>query len=193
VVTIEDAAELTIHQENVVSLETRVPDENGKGEVTLRDLTRNALRMSPDRLIFGEIRGGEAFDMLQAMSMGNPGAIGVVHGNMPEEAMSRLESMVLILGFNLASADIRKMISNTINLVVHVERLRNGQRRITSITELRGIKKEGEIFFNPLYALKAKLDGQSPAELKSGFQYYPLFISKLEAAGLVAAKAFSRD
>ncbi|HNW38939.1 MAG TPA: ATPase, T2SS/T4P/T4SS family [Candidatus Omnitrophota bacterium] len=191
VVTIEDAAELKINQANVVSLETRLPDREGKGEVTLRDLTKNALRMSPDRLIFGEIRGAEAVDMLQAMSMGNTGAIGIIHGNLPKEAMTRLESMVLMLGLNLSSLEIRKMISNTINLIVHVERLRDGQRRVTYITEVRGMKNE-EIFFNDLFTLQtANVDGKTVTELKSAFQYYPLFFSRLEEEGLIAENAFT--
>jgi pilus assembly protein CpaF len=191
VITIEDAAELRISQANVVSLETRHPDKDGRGEVTLRDLTKNALRMSPDRLIFGEIRGAEAIDMLQAMSMGNAGAIGIIHGNMPKEAMSRLESMVLMLGLNLSSLEIRKMISKTINLIVHVERFRDGARRVTHITEVRGMKNE-EIFFNDLFTLQAvKVAGQAVNELKSAFQYYPLFFSKLEEEGLVSANAFA--
>jgi len=193
VVTIEDAAELKINQANVISLETRLPDREGKGEVTLRDLTKNALRMSPDRLIFGEIRGAEAVDMLQAMSMGNRGAIGIIHGNLPKEAMTRLESMVLMLGLNLSSLEIRKMISNTINLIVHVERLRDGHRRVTYITEVRGMKNE-EIFFNDLFTLQeTKVGGQTVEQLKSAFQYYPLFFSRLEEEGLVSGKSFTCD
>jgi pilus assembly protein CpaF len=193
VVTIEDAAELKISQANVVSLETRPPDKDGRGEVTLRDLTRNALRMSPDRLIFGEIRGAEAVDMLQTMSMGNTGAIGIIHGNLPKEAMSRLESMVLMLGLNLSSLEIRKMISTTINLVVHVERFRDGVRRVTYITEVRGMKQE-EIFFNNLFTLQGvSVAGQTVNELKSAFQYYPLFFSRLEEEGLISENAFTND
>ncbi|MFZ4397613.1 MAG: CpaF family protein [Kiritimatiellia bacterium] len=190
VVTIEDAAELRISQANVVSLETRHPDKDGRGEVTLRDLTKNALRMSPDRLIFGEIRGAEAIDMLQAMSMGNTGAIGIIHGNLPKEAMSRLESMVLMLGLNLSSLEIRKMISKTINLIVHLERSRDGVRRVTYITEVRGLKNE-EIFLNDLFALQdGHVAGQAGSELKSAFQYYPLFFSRLKEEGLVSENAF---
>lgn len=193
VVTIEDAAELKINQENVVSLETRLPDRDGKGEVTLRDLTKNSLRMSPDRLIFGEIRGAEAADMLQAMSMGNTGAIGIIHGNSPKEAMTRLESMVLMLGLNLSSLEIRKMISNTINLIVHVERLRDGQRRVTYITEVRGMKNE-EIFFNDLFTLQeVNVAGKESYQLKSAFQYYPVFFSRLEEEGLFSSNAFTSD
>jgi len=193
VVTIEDAAELKINQENVVSLETRLSGKDGKGEVTLRDLTKNALRMSPDRLIFGEIRGAEAVDMLQSMSMGNTGAIGVIHGHLPKEAMSRLESMVLMLGLNLSSLEIRKMISTTINLVVHVERHRDGVRRVTYITELRGLKNE-EIFFNDLFTYQeVNVAGKYHEELKSAFQYYPLFFSRLEEEGLISGKAFTSD
>jgi pilus assembly protein CpaF len=193
VVTIEDAAELKINQDNVVSLETRLPDREGKGEVTLRDLTKNALRMSPDRLIFGEIRGAEAVDMLQAMSMGNNGAIGIIHGNLPKEAMTRLESMVLMLGLNLSSLEVRKMVSNTINLIVHLERFRDGQRRVTYITEVRGMNNE-EIFFNDLFTLQeVNVGGQTVKQLKSAFQYYPLFFSRLEEEGLVSGKSFTSD
>jgi pilus assembly protein CpaF len=193
VVTIEDAAELKINQENLVSLETRLPDRDGKGEVTLRDLIKNSLRMSPDRLLFGEIRGAEAADVLQAMSMGNAGAIGIVHGNSPKEAMSRFESMVLMLGLNLSSLEIRKMISTTINLIVHVERFRDGSRRVTYITEVRGMKNE-EIFFNDLFTIQeVKVAGQIVNELKPVFQYYPLFYSRLEEEGLVSKNSFNND
>jgi len=193
-VTIEDAAELKIGQDNIVSLETRMPDSNGKGEVTLRDLARNALRMSPDRLIFGEVRGGEALDMLQAMSMGNPGSIGIVHGNRPEEALSRLESMVLMLGLNLQPADIKKMISNSIQVVVHIERLKSGFRRVTSILELRGMKKDGEILCSPLYSLQnVTVDGEVISELRPVFQSYPLFLPQFEAEGFATSRFFVRD
>jgi pilus assembly protein CpaF len=195
VVTIEDAAELQISQENVISLETRHPDINGKGEVTLRDLIRNALRMSPDRLIFGEIRGLEAIDMLQAMATGHAGSIGIIHGNSPKEAISRLESLVLMLGLNLSSAEIKKMIAGTINLIVHMERFRDGVRRITYITEIRDIKGE-EMIFNDLFTFqqeRREIGGPVVGQLKLALKYYPLFFPRFEKEGLVTGKNFATD
>ncbi len=195
VVTIEDAAELQIAQENVISLETRHPDVNGKGEVTLRDLIRNALRMSPDRLVFGEIRGLEAIDMLQAMATGHAGSIGIIHGNSPKEAISRLESLVLMLGLNLSSGEIRKIIAGTINLIVHMERFRDGIRRITYITEIRDIRGE-EMVFNDLFTFqqeRAQVGGPVVGQLKVALKYYPLFFPRLEKEGLVTGKNFATD
>jgi pilus assembly protein CpaF len=195
IITIEDAAELQISQENVISLEARSPDKDGKGEVTLRDLIKNAMRMSPDRLIFGEIRGVEAVDMLQAMSTGHAGTIGIVHGNSPKEAVSRLESMVLMSGLSLPTSDIRKMIATTIDLIVHMERSRDGVRRITYITEVRDIKAD-EIIFNDLFTLQDESRSTAGAivgQLKSALKYYSMFFSRLEKEGLVSGKTFVND
>jgi pilus assembly protein CpaF len=195
IITIEDAAELHISKENVISLETRHPDINGKGEVTLRDLIRNALRMSPDRLIFGEIRGVEAIDMLQAMATGHAGSIGIIHGNSPKEAIARLESLVLMLGLSLSPVEVRKIIATTINLIVHMERFHDGVRRITYITEIRDIKGE-EIIFNDLFTFQAEgrlVGGPVVGQLKSALKYYPLFFPRFEKDGLVTGQTFVND
>lgn len=195
IITIEDAAELKMVQENVVSLETKAPDINGKGEITIRDLIRNALRMSPDRLIIGEVRGGEAIDMIQAMATGHSGTIGIVHGNSPKDVISRLETMVLMSGLNLPLWEIRKMISSTINLIVHQERLRDGTRKITYITELRGIEKE-EIALNDLFAFvvdSIEENGKVVGALKTAMRYYPLFFQKFQKMGILADDVFTRS
>ena len=195
IVTIEDAAELQILQENVISLETRHPDINGKGEVTLRDLIRNALRMSPDRLIFGEIRGVEAIDVLQAMATGHAGSIGIIHGNTPKEAISRLESLVLMLGLSLSPAEVRKIIATTVSLIVHMQRFRDGVRRVTYITEIRDIKGE-EIVFNDLFTFQdegIKVGGPVVGQLKSALKYYPQFFPRLEKEGLVTGQTFVNE
>ena len=143
IVTIEDAAELQLQQAHVVRLETRPPNIEGKGEVTIRDLVRNALRMRPDRIIVGEVRGGEALDMLQAMNTGHDGSLTTVHANSPRDALSRLETMVLMAGMDLPVRAIREQVSRAIHLIVHQARLRDGSRRITHITEIEGM--EGDV------------------------------------------------
>ncbi len=143
IITCEDAAELQLQQPHVVRLETRPPNIEGEGEITMRDLVRNCLRMRPERIIVGEVRGPEAFDLLQAMNTGHDGSMGTLHANSPREALSRLESMITMGGFTLPSKTIRDMISNSIDVVVQVARLRDGSRRITHLTEVVGT--EGEV------------------------------------------------
>src|SRR5262249_53485195 len=138
VITIEDAAELRLPQANVISLETRAPDDAGRGEVSLRHLIRNALRMAPDRLIVGEVRGVEALDMIRAMATGHGGTRGVIHGSSPAEALMRLETMMLMTGLPLPLSEVRRMIVSTVQLIVHLERSPAG-RLVTAITELRGL------------------------------------------------------
>ncbi|HSK97714.1 MAG TPA: CpaF family protein [Euzebyales bacterium] len=142
IVTIEDAVELQLHQEHVVRLESRPSNIEGKGEVTIRDLVRNALRMRPDRIIVGEVRSGEALDMLQAMNTGHEGSLSTVHANSPRDAMSRLETMVLMAGMDLPMRAIREQISAALDLVVHLARMRDGSRRVTRITEVQGTQDE---------------------------------------------------
>ncbi len=154
VITIEDSAELKLDQANVVSLETRSPDRDGRGGVSLRDLIRNALRMSPDRLVVGEIRGVESIDMIQAMAIGQSGTIGVVHGNSPREVVSRLETMILMSGINLPPQEVKKLIASTIQVIVHMQRMWDGSRKVISITEIRGIKGEQGIIFNDLFVYR---------------------------------------
>ena len=143
IVTIEDAVELQLHQEHVIRLEARPQNTEGNGEVTIRDLVRNALRMRPDRIIIGEVRGAEALDMLQAMNTGHDGSLTTVHANAPRDALSRLETMVLMAGYDLPTRAIREQISSALNLIVQIERARDGSRRISHLTEVVGM--EGEI------------------------------------------------
>jgi len=143
IVTIEDAAELQLRQEHVLSLESRPANLEGKGQIVIRDLVRNSLRMRPDRIIVGEARGGEALDMLQAMNTGHDGSLTTVHSNSPRDTLSRIETMVLMAGFDLPVRAIREQVASAIDLIVHQARLRDGTRRITHITELEGM--EGDI------------------------------------------------
>ena len=143
IVTIEDSAELILQQDHVVRLETRPPNIEGKGMVTQRDLVRNALRMRPDRIIVGEVRGGEALDMLQAMNTGHDGSISTIHANSPRDAMSRLETMVLMAGYDLPARAIREQMSSALNVIIQVARLSDGARKIVKISEITGM--EGDI------------------------------------------------
>jgi pilus assembly protein CpaF len=143
VVTIEDAAELRLQQEHVVRLETRPPNSEGRGEVLARDLVKNALRMRPDRIILGEVRGAEALDMLQAMNTGHEGSLATLHANTPRDALSRLETMILFAGTNLPNRAMREQISSAIDLIVQVSRLADGSRRVVSITEITNM--EGDV------------------------------------------------
>ncbi len=146
IITCEDAAELQLQQPHVVRLETRPPNIEGEGEITMRDLVKNCLRMRPERIIVGEVRGPEAFDLLQAMNTGHDGSMGTLHANSPREALSRLESMITMGGFTLPSRTLRDMITNSIDVIVQVERLRDGSRRITNITEVVGM--EGDVIIS---------------------------------------------
>ena len=138
IITCEDAAELQLQQPHVVRLETRPPNLEGQGEVTMRDLVKNCLRMRPERIIVGEVRGPEAFDLLQAMNTGHDGSMGTLHANSPREALQRVESMITMGGYNLPSKTIREMIVGSIDVVIQAARLRDGSRRITHVTEVLG-------------------------------------------------------
>ena len=143
IVTIEDSAELSLHQTHVVSLEAQPPDYRGEGAVAIRDLVRNALRMRPDRIVVGEVRGGEALDMLQAMNTGHDGSLTTVHSNSPRDTISRLETMSMMSGLEMPLSAIRKQIASALNLIVQLSRFPDGSRRITSISEVVGM--EGEV------------------------------------------------
>ncbi|XPE05252.1 CpaF family protein [Arthrobacter sp. N1] len=143
IVTIEDAVELQIQQQHVVRLESRPPNTEGKGAVTIRDLVRNSLRMRPDRIVIGEVRGGESLDMLQAMNTGHDGSLSTVHSNSPRDAVARLETLVLMAGMDLPLRAIREQIASAVHLVVQISRLRDGSRRITHVTEVQGM--EGDV------------------------------------------------
>jgi pilus assembly protein CpaF len=143
IITCEDAAELQLQQPHVVRLESRPPNLEGEGQITMRDLVKNCLRMRPERIIVGEVRGPEAFDLLQAMNTGHDGSMGTLHANMPREALSRIESMITMGGYSLPSRTIREMICGSIDVVIQAARLRDGSRRITHITEVMGM--EGDV------------------------------------------------
>ena len=143
IITCEDAAELQLQQPHVVRLETRPPNLEGKGKITMSDLVKNCLRMRPERIIVGEVRGPEAFDLLQAMNTGHDGSMGTLHANSPREALSRLESMITMGGFSLPAKTIREMIVGSVDVIVQAARLRDGSRRITKITEVIGM--EGDV------------------------------------------------
>jgi pilus assembly protein CpaF len=140
VVTIEDAAELQLQQEHIVRLETRPPNIEGKGRITQRDLVRNALRMRPDRIIVGEVRGDEALDMLQAMNTGHDGSLTTIHANTPRDSLSRVETMVLMAGLDLPEKAIREQIASALDVVVQISRLSDGRRKVTNISEIVGME-----------------------------------------------------
>jgi pilus assembly protein CpaF len=142
IVTIEDAVELQLQQEHVVRLESRPPNIEGKGAVTIRDLVRNSLRMRPDRIVVGECRGGESLDMLQAMNTGHDGSLSTVHSNSPRDGIARLETLVLMAGMDLPLRAIREQIASAVDVVVQLTRLRDGTRRVTHVTEVQGMEGE---------------------------------------------------
>jgi len=184
IVTIEDAAELKLQQDHVVRLETRPPNSEGKGQVTIRELVRNSLRMRPDRIIVGECRGGEALDMLQAMNTGHDGSLTTLHANTPRDALSRLETMSLMSGMDLPLKVIREQIASAIDLIIQQTRLKDGTRKVTSITEVSGM--EGDtIVMTEIFKFDqtgTSSDGRVIGELKpTGIR--PLFGPRLETAG----------
>ena len=157
VITCEDSAELQLQQPHVVRLETRPPNIEGSGEVTMRDLVKNCLRMRPERIIVGEVRGPEAFDLLQAMNTGHDGSMGTLHANSPREALSRVESMITMGGFSLPAKTIREMIVGSIDIVVQAMRLRDGSRKIINVTEVMGLEGETIILQD---VVKFEIDGE---------------------------------
>jgi pilus assembly protein CpaF len=187
VVTIEDAAELQLHQEHVLRLEARPPNIEGKGEVRIRDLVRNALRMRPDRIVVGEIRDAAALDMLQAMNTGHDGSICTVHANTPRDVLARVETMVLMAGVELPVRAIREQVSAAIDLIVHMSRFKDGTRHVTHVTEVLGM--EGDIItlqdlFLFDHAMGFDESGSSLGTLKStGLR--PKFLEKLAAHGVL--------
>jgi pilus assembly protein CpaF len=142
IITIEDAAELQLRQRHVIRLESRLKNIEGEGEIVIRDLVRNSLRMRPDRIIVGEVRGAEALDMLQAMNTGHDGSLSTVHSNSPRDALSRIETMVLMAGYELPVRAIRQQVSSALDMIVHLERLEDGSRRVTAITEVQRMEAD---------------------------------------------------
>lgn len=184
IITIEDAAELQLRQEHVVTLEARPPNVEGKGEVTIRDLVINSLRMRPDRIIVGEVRGGEALDMLQAMNTGHDGSLTTAHSNSPRDTLSRIETMCLMAGMELPLRAIRQQIASALDLIVHEERMRDGSRRVVSITEVQGM--EGDVIvLSDIFTFEQTgfEDGKVIGRLKpTGIR--PKFIERIEAADI---------
>src|SRR5687767_3765718 len=184
IVTIEDAAELQLQQDHVLRLETKVANTDGRGAVTIRDLVRNALRMRPDRIVVGECRGGEALDMLQAMNTGHDGSLTTLHANTPRDALSRLETMVLMSGMDLPLKVVRQQISSAVDLIIQQTRLKDGSRKVTAITEVIGM--EGDtVVMSDIFKFEqtgVAPDGKINGELKpTGIR--PIFGPRLEAAG----------
>jgi pilus assembly protein CpaF len=194
IVTIEDSAELQLQQPHVVRLETRPPNIEGRGEVTQRDLVRNALRMRPDRIVIGEVRGGESIDMLQAMNTGHDGSLTTVHANTPRDALARLETMIQMTGMRLSDRAMRQQIASAINMVVQVARLSDGSRRITSISEITGMEGDTitmqEIFQYERTGVdrEGKLTGRFRA---TGIR--PRFSERLKAYGLQLPRIFFEE
>jgi pilus assembly protein CpaF len=186
IVTIEDAVELQLDQDHVVRLESRPPNIEGKGQVAIRDLVRNSLRMRPDRIIVGETRGGEALDMLQAMNTGHDGSLSTVHANSPRDAVARLETMVLMAGMDLPVKAIREQVASAIDVIVQIGRLRDGSRRITHVTEVHGM--EGQVVtlqdvFTFDYSAGLDADGRFLGQQRpTGIR--PRFVEQLEQLGI---------
>jgi pilus assembly protein CpaF len=186
IITIEDAAELRLQQPHVVRLEYRPPNIEGRGEVTIRDLVRNALRMRPDRIVVGEVRGGEALDMMQAMNTGHDGSISTIHSNSPRDALARLETMAMMSGMELGIRAIREQVASALDVIVHQSRMKDGTRRITHVTEIVGM--EGDIItlqdlFLFDYSAGIDADGKFLGSMKStGLR--PRFLDKLQERGV---------
>jgi len=184
IITIENAAELQLRQEHVVTLESRPPNIEGRGQIMIRDLVINSLRMRPDRIIVGECRGPEAFDMLQAMNTGHEGSMSTVHANSPREAMARVENMILMAGMELPHRAIREQISSALDVVIQLERMRDGSRKCVAITEVQGMEGEvitmSDIFKFELagYENTRAIGALRPTGLR------PRFMDKIEAAGI---------
>jgi pilus assembly protein CpaF len=194
IVTIEDSAELQLQQPHVVRLETRPPNIEGRGEVTQRDLVRNALRMRPDRIVIGEVRGGEAIDMLQAMNTGHDGSLTTIHANTPRDALARLETMIQMTGMRLSDRAMRQQIASALDLVVQVARMSDGSRRVTSIAELTGMEGETitmqEIFLYERTGVDAQ--GTVLGKFKStGIR--PRFAERLKSFGMQLPRAFFEE
>jgi pilus assembly protein CpaF len=189
IVTIEDAAELQLHQEHVCRLETRPRDINGEGEVTIQRLVINALRMRPERIVVGECRGGEALDMLQAMNTGHDGSMTTIHANSPRDALSRLETLVLMAGVDLPIKAIRQQVASGINIICQLNRLRDGSRKVTAISEIMGMEME-VITMQDVFLLEQKgatAEGKVIADFKpSGLR--PKILDRIFAQGIPLPK-----
>ena len=188
IITIEDAAELQLQQPHVIQLETRPPNIEGQGQITQRDLVRNALRMRPDRIIVGEVRGPEAFDMMQAMNTGHNGSMSTVHANSARDALARIENMILMANVNLPMRAIRAQMASAIDLIIQTERMRDGVRRVTEVVEVAGMEAE----HRPSDALFSfHYQGENPdGSLRGTFDRRggrPRFMNRIEYFGLADA------
>jgi pilus assembly protein CpaF len=185
IVTCEDAAELKLVQPHTVRLESRPPNIEGKGEVRIRDLVRNCLRMRPDRIIIGEVRGAEALDMMQAMNTGHDGSIATLHANTPRDALSRLETMVMMAGMDLPSRAIREQMASAIHLIVQISRLSDGSRKVVSISEIQGM--EGNVVvLQDLFTFVQKGVGEGGKVLGAmqATGMVPKFLDRFASAGI---------
>jgi len=194
IVTIEDSAELQLQQPHVVRLETRPPNIEGRGEVTQRDLVKNALRMRPDRIVIGEVRGGEAIDMLQAMNTGHDGSLTTIHANTPRDALARLETMIQMTGMRLSDRAMRQQIAAAINLVLQVARLSDGSRRVTSISEITGM--EGETITMQEIFQYERTGVDSHGKVVGRFRptgIRPRFAERLKSCGLQLPRVFFEE
>lgn len=195
IITIEDAAELQLQQDHVMRMETKSPNSDGHGAVTIRDLVKNSLRMRPDRIVVGEVRGGEALDMLQAMNTGHDGSLTTVHSNSPRDALSRMETLVLMAGMDLPLKVVRQQISSAIDLIVQQTRLKDGQRKVTAVTEVAGMEGDTVVLTDVFKFTQVGVDadGKVLGELKAtGIR--PNFTPRLEAAGFkLGAEVFAAN
>ena len=185
IVTIEDAAELQLRQDHIVTLESRPANIEGRGLVTIRDLVRNSLRMRPDRIVVGEVRGGEALDMLQAMNTGHEGSMTTGHANSPRDMLSRLETMVMMSGMELPVRAIREQISSAIDIIIQESRLRDGSRKITNLTEVQGM--EGDVITLQDIFVFEQTGRDEVGKVFGRFKptgIRPKFMEKLQAAGI---------
>lgn len=193
VITIEDTAELQLHQVHVIRLEKRPPNIEGKGEITIRQLVVNALRMRPDRIVMGECRSGEALDMLQAMNTGHDGSMTTVHSNSPRDTLRRIETMVLMAGMDLPLKAIREQVASSIELIVHLERLKDGTRKIVQVSEVQGMEGDTIVMQDIFVFVQTGMkNGVVQGELKAtGLR--PRFLKKLIANGVeIAADVFAK-
>jgi pilus assembly protein CpaF len=194
IVTIEDSAELQLQQPHTVRLETRPPNIEGRGEVTQRDLVRNALRMRPDRIVIGEVRGGEAIDMLQAMNTGHDGSLTTIHANTPRDALSRLETMIQMTGMRLSDRAMRQQVASAIQLVLQVARMSDGSRRVTSISEITGM--EGETITMQEIFQYERTGVDSTGMVLGRFRptgIRPRFAERLKACGMQLPRVFFEE
>jgi pilus assembly protein CpaF len=194
IVTIEDSAELQLQQPHVVRLETRPSNIEGKGEVAQRDLVKNALRMRPDRIVIGEVRGGEAIDMLQAMNTGHDGSLTTIHANTPRDALSRLETMIQMTGMNLSERAMRQQIASALDVVLQVARLSDGTRRVTSISEITGMEGDTITMQEVFHFERTGISPQG--EVIGRFRptgIRPRFAEKLKAAGMQLPRMFFEE